>query len=392
MKNLKGLFPIWLKLVVKELASRINIFQYIKDTRVQSIQRGILKKYYNPKASGLVLYLAPGRDRVNGGVMAIHTLYNETKKIKKPLDCEVLLTDLPDNGYLFKDSFRKYAKNVLLKYTKFDNNASLINFIDAINYFDKINDLIIHIPEIYIDDFLGGLKTRNIDLSLKASHIHVNILLANILLCPETSLINVLKAKFDLVTCTTAHEKYSSKEISVRLGVPLHRFGTYQSLTSFVTRGFNEKKNLMLISPDEHPLKSSILEMIARELPHIEQRIIYGVPYKKYKSWLTEAKWVITFGEGNDGYFVEGSYCGAISFTVYNEDFFTKEFESLRCLYKSYNILQQNIVEDIRKYESIPGLFEEVHSDLYECCARLQNYDRFHKSHVRFYNQDYDFP
>ena len=74
--------------------------------------------------------------------------------------------------------------------------------------------------------------------------------------------------------------------------------------------------------------------------------------YDVYKDYASRSKFAITFGEGLDGYYTETVYSGGISFAVYNEIFFTKEFENLHSLYKSFDELLKKIVSDIKYFEN----------------------------------------
>ena len=57
---------------------------------------------------------------------------------------------------------------------------------------------------------------------------------------------------------------------------------------------------------------------------------------------------VISFGEGYDGYFIEPLLSGTLSFTARNPVFFPNEFRELPNVYKNYEEMHERITDDIR--------------------------------------------
>ncbi len=68
---------------------------------------------------------------------------------------------------------------------------------------------------------------------------------------------------FGSVTITTAHEAYSTLETQERIGCPVHKLSTFVSPEQYHMRAYKEKENLMIVSPDDHEMKSTVLRRFA---------------------------------------------------------------------------------------------------------------------------------
>jgi hypothetical protein len=224
---------------------------------------------------------------------------------------------------------------------------------------------------------------------IKIRNTHFNILLQSIEHVPAEKYVNILK-KMGKVTCTTAHEKYSTLEIREKLGVPLHKLSTFVSPEKYAKTEYSMKENLMIVSPDVHPEKTGILRMIAERFPQIRIQLIKNMTYEEYKRVISRAKWALTFGEGLDGYFVETAFSGGISFSVYNPRFFTEDFRSLRTVYDNYDVLKERICNDI-KYLDDKTVYAAYQKEQHELCHRYYRYEEYIKNIELFYREKYTF-
>jgi hypothetical protein len=141
--------------------------------------------------------------------------------------------------------------------------------------------------------------------------------------------------RFGYVTVTTAHDAYSNKVTRETLGVPLHKLSVFMGPELFKRSLYPDKKPILVVSHDAHPLKEDVLGLIARAHPQLEIRIVQNMSYEEYKALILEAKWSLTFGEGLDGYFVEPIFSGGNFFAVFNDRFFTPAFAELETVYPS---------------------------------------------------------
>jgi hypothetical protein len=196
--------------------------------------------------------------------------------------------------------------------------------------------------------------------------------------------------KFGKVTCTTAHQKYTTLELRRKLGVPLHLLSVRGNSKGYNRKEYISKDDLMIISPDEHPKKSHVLKLIGEKLPHVKLQIISNLTYEEYKRVIEKAKWALTFGEGLDGYFTETIFSGGISFGVFNSDYFTEEFRSLRTVYDSYDSLARQICSDMRSLDEKVA-YTDYQNEQYAICSKYYNNKEYNRNLELFYNELYTY-
>jgi len=358
------------------LKSLLLLQNHIKEFRIRKRQEELLRENYSPDTENLIIFLTPGYDRVNGGILSISSIAKESIKLKHLHGAEVLLCTLPGDP-------------PLLKYTKFSNQNYIFKLSQVLFYFQNLKNLMIHIPEYGIDQFMRNISVQEYAKLKSIKNIHFNIMIQNIKLLSSIEGIKRLK-KLGTVTCTTAHERYSTLEIRKRLGVPLHKLSTFVSPEQYIRKSYIEKENLMIVSHDSHPKKIEILSLIRKQLPQLKIQIIKNLAYEDYKKVISQAKWALTFGEGLDGYFVETIFSGGISFAVYNPDFFTEDFRSLRTVYENYDSLMKNICLDIKELDNSER-YAAYQAEQYNLCKKYYNYRIYIKNLELFYKGEYTY-
>jgi len=340
-ESLKQKIPESFKPSLRVLLKYLRIFKRnpIKEFKTKQLQEILLKERFSPYTKKLILFLAPGNDIICGGILSISSIYEESKKLKHIHESEIIICTMPGSP-------------PLLKYTKFDNQNYMYTFPRVLSYFQNLKKLMIHIPEYGISQFLRNISYQDRLKLDKIKDLHFNIMLQNIELLSkkEQEYIKELK-KIGEITCTTAHEQYSTPEIREKLGFPLHKLSVYIGPEKYNKKKYFEKEDLMIVSPDYHPQKLVFLNLVSKQLPNLKIRIIKNLTYEEYKEVISHAKWALTFGEGLDGYFVETIFSGGVSFAIYNSTFFTKDFKSLRTVYDSYDLLIKKISLDIKDLE-----------------------------------------
>ena len=343
---------------------------------IKKTQRQLLQKNFARNTKRLIIFLTPGIDMVNGGILSITSLFEETKRLKYLHGSEVILCTYPSDPQL-------------LKYTKFKNNNTLYNFSDVLRFFSNIDNLIIHIPEHFIYRFYWFISKTDRPILSQIKNVQINIMIQNIDYLPSNKTIMKLQ-KFGKLTSTTAHSKYSTIELKNRLGFPLHKLSVYVSPEQYYLRKYREKENLMIVSPDRHPRKTEILKLIEKELPLAKNQDYQKLTYEEYKETISRAKWALTFGEGLDGYFVETIFSGGIGFSVYNAKYFTKDFGSLRTVYGSYEILIQNLCKDILELDNEKA-YVDYQNRQFELCSKRYDYRNYLKNLEAFYKGEYTY-
>jgi hypothetical protein len=343
---------------------------------IKKMQSELLQQYYRKDTKKLIIFFTPGVDLVNGGVMSIASLFEETKHLKQIHESESILCTYTSDP-------------ALLKYTKFKNNNFLFDFSQVLTYFSNLEALIIHIPEHYIYRFnLFITNSNRLQLS-KIKNVQINILIQNWDYLPSNKYIQGL-GKLGKLTATTAHSKYSTLELRNRLGFPLHKLSVYVSPEQYSRKSYGEKENLLIVSPDPNSRKKEILNLIHRELPELQIKIIQNMTYEQYKQTISRAKWALTFGEGLDGYFVESVFSGAISFSVYKPEYFTQAFRPLRTIYADYDILKEKICSDIMKLDD-SAEYELYQRQQFELCAIEYNHVNYVRNLELFYRRKYTY-
>jgi hypothetical protein len=341
---------------------------------IKRIQRGRLIKNYNPNTQRLIIFLTPGHNWINGGILSINSIYNETCKLKEIHGAEVVMCTDPGG-------------NILLRYTKFANENHLYSFSRVLSYFQNLDSLLIHIPELSVEGFAENHSIQARLQPKKIKYLHINILLQNIEYTPSRESVEKLR-KLGRVTCTTAHQAYSGHETEEKIGCHIHKLSTWVSPEQYLKRGYSEKNSLMVISPDEHELRSVVLSSIKKAFPRLRLQVIKNLSYEEYKRVISKAKWAITFGEGLDGYFIEPIFSGGIAFAVYNDKFFTKDFKTLRTVYPDYETLIQNICMDIAALDN-ESSYTQYQRKQFESCAKHYDYKVYKDNVSSFYRKYY---
>jgi len=349
----------------------------IKIIKVRREQDNLLTKNFSPNTKKLIVFLTPGYDIANGGIISISSIYEETIKLKHIHEAEVIICTIPGDP-------------LLLKYTKFNNQNCIYRFSQILPYFKNLQNLTIHIPEYSCDKFIKSCSKEEFSKINNLLNVHINIMLQNIDLLPDIHSIKKLESLGKL-TSTTSHENYSTIELKNKLGHPLHKLSTVISPEQYSKKNYVEKKNLMIVSPDHHPAKSKVLNLIAREFPQLKIQIIENITYEEYKKTISYAKWSLTFGEGMDGYFEETSLSGGISFSVFNSRFFTPDFQELRTVYSDYDVLIKNICADMKKFDN-EITYECYHKKQYALICKYCNYNKYIDNLVLFYKGQYTYP
>lgn len=348
----------------------------IKEFKIKQIQEKLLKENYPPNTNKLIVFLTPGSDIVNGGILSISSIYEESIKLKHAHGAEVIMCAIPGDP-------------PLLKYTKFNNQNYIYRFSQVLSHFQNLQNLIIHIPEYGIDQFLRNVSDEDYLKINEIEDAHINIMLQNIELLSPIECIKELE-KLGKVTCTTAHEQYSTSEIRKKLGFPLHKLSVYVSPEQYNKKRYIEKEDLMIISPDNHPKKSEVISLIAKQFPKLRIQIIKNLTYEEYKKVISRAKWALTFGEGLDGYFLETIFSGGVSFAVYNSTFFTKDFKYLRTVYDSYETMAKKTCSDISEIDN-EKVYTQYQNKQYTLCTKYYNYEEYVENLELFYRGRYTY-
>lgn len=375
------MIPDFIKVVYRLFKYQSERKRQRRDIGIRKKQNASLKANFQADSKKLIVFLIPGAERetgknkITGGLLSIVSIYEETKKMTDVHSATTILCT-PNDEFL------------LLQNEKIGNDSIVYRFSQLKDFF-KPEQILIHIPELFVSNFVSGLKAQDIKWLKEIGTVHINIMNQNIVLMPEAAVIRGLGVVAQNITITTAHQKYCTKEYRAKYGVSLHKLSVWISPEQYTFRNFEEKEELIVVSPDPHPLKEKVLAKLA-EVPGLKTQIIQNLSYAQYKELISRAKWSLTFGEGLDGYLIEPVFSGALSFAVYNSDFFTEDFKNLPTLYQSYEEMNEKIIGDLLQLDNCDA-FNPPQQQLFQLCAKYYNHDQYRGNIRAFYEGNYTF-
>ncbi|MEK6975250.1 MAG: hypothetical protein AABY18_02795 [Candidatus Thermoplasmatota archaeon] len=305
-----------------------------------------------PRSPALSLFVVPGFDLVNGGLISIQAILEESR-LRANQDWKMhLVTPRSDPR--------------VERFTKFPSERTVQRIDDVLAYNGAPDRLVIFVAEVACAQLVEDLDWAR-RKGLLGRSVRVHVLLQNIDLLDQAS-IRRLASQYRL-TVSTAHERYANAKLEADLGVPVRHLGVRVGPENYRPAPFAQRRNVMIVSPDAHPLRQDVLGRIARELPDIDLRVIRRLPYQEYLRVIREAKWALTFGEGLDGYLVETVFSGGVGFAAYNDRFFTPDFREVPGIHADMADLGENIVKELRAWAN-EAQYASVQEAQFEVCAR----------------------
>jgi len=211
----------------------------------------------------------------------------------------------------------------------------------------------------------------------------------NIQLMPSPKFVDELKSIATLVTITTAHQQYCNQSYRDKYSVPLHKFSVWISPEKYYFKKYDDKENLVIVSPDDHPMREKVISKL-NSINGLKVQIIQNLTYEQYKETISKAKWAITFGEGLDGYIIEPIFSGAIGFAVYNEQFFTPDFAELKTIYSSFDVLIEKVEGDIKTLNK-ENNYTSYQKQQFNLCKQYYNHQEYKNNIGAFYREEYTF-
>ena len=324
----------------------------------------------------LVWFLVPSWDVAGGGVISICSFHAESRVLIGRPNVAIVASTYPNSP-------------ILKKYTKFPNSMDIFSFAEVVTFFKSVEHAILQIPEYYCKDFVSQLSPSERLFLDTIPRLHVNIMLQNIDQCKPDD-IQPLRALTDEITCTTAHERYSTQEQSTLFGIPLHHLSVFVD-QPYEQRRWTERQDIIVLSPDQHPLRDRVIDTIANRLPNLELITVENMSYESYRSLIAKAKWLLTFGEGLDGYFAEMARTGGVPFAVYNDRFFMPQFRRLPTVYDTWDNLQASIVDDILKLDH-SEMYHAAGEPIRQILSQLYSIEKYRENIRLFYDERYSFP
>jgi len=276
-----------------------------------------------------------------------------------------------------------YGEPRLLRFTKFDNDVDIYAFSDLLTRFPSGSEVLVHVPELFVQKYVSNCS--EIYRSRPDLNWRFNILLQNIDLTPPKEAVDALR-EIGSTTATIAHRASASAAQS--LGCPVHYLSWGLSQANFERVGYAGKKRLIAISPDSHPDKREIVRRMSEALPDHEIIEIRNMTYRKYKSVIRDAKFMFTFGEGLDGYFVESVFSGCVAMAIFSERFFTEDYRNLDGVFPDGAYAAGHVAELLRTTNT-ETTYRAVAERQHGLVASDFVWDKYVQNIKRFYQQYY---
>ena len=334
----------FVKKILKLLLRRTEREKFKRESLIKRLQDKAIINNYNINSEKLILFIidganySDGKENISGGLLSIHSIYEESIKLNSIHKAEVLLCTIK-------------GANLFFNFSTFNSKSNIYRYEQLEKIFKKANNIVVHLPEYLTGYFFQLAKNRKITFLTSKNIFHINILNQNIQLMPYPIVICELKKFCTKITQTTAHKNYTSKEIRDKFKIPLHHFSTFISPEKYEYIEYNKKNNIIAFSPDDSSLNDIFINLIKKELPTYQIKVIKNMTYENFKSFISKTKFTFTFGEGLDGYFCETILTGGICFAIYNNKFFTKDYLELSTIYISVEIMLNNIIKHIKNLD-----------------------------------------
>ena len=332
----------------------------------------------NDKVVVFVLY---GKMEVTGGFLSIFNLAATSRKVLG--DHSVLLCIGPRN------------KDVYSRNTLFPNDEKIWRWSQMRKALDRPSGkLILHIPECFVEKFVGGLSRRDRKALRAIKDLRINILDQNIRFMPSRRDIDGLYDLTENVTQTTAHAKYNSQEICDSYCLPTMQLGTSYTYDRYKRYSWSEKEKLIAYSPDVHPLREDILCRLKSRLPGYAFFEIRKLSYLQYMDLVARAAAVITFGEGMDSYVSEPIKVGTLTLAAYNSDFFQDEYDwcALPSVFRSFEDMRDSICDVLAELLSSEAKYYDVVERTDEKIRKIELPQAVYEDNIRrFYNGEFDY-
>lgn len=374
--------------MVKKILAKIR-FEINKENVLRK-RRALLNKI---EETSFTLFMVPNQDTINGGILSITSIVMELEKLQNMHKSKLLVLN---HKYNPTDHF--------LKFTQFKNDLYIFDWKSFLDNVDKISSLTLHIPELFLETFIEELRHEWSDNHLKKirnlNGFSVNILNQNDLLMPSPEVIEWIKSNLTTsVTMTMAHKQYATPANRIKYGVPMHYLSAWLNPEPYRVNTFVDKKKIIMFSPDElsrahiksEYTKQDLINKLSAGLPDFEIRTVQNMKYEEYKDLAAISMFTVTLGEGLDGYFLDTVLSGGITFAVYNEEFFTSDYQHLKTVYPSFEKMLENIVDDIKLFQT-QSLYDSYSSEQKKVLDIEYSFEKYQKRVLNFIQGIYDLP
>lgn len=325
----------------------------------------------------VIVFFTPTEAKINGGVISIFNLCKVSRELNRSSFCTI--STYPNgNTYVIND--------------KFPNNEKVLRFDQIVDNAKNVQELILHIPEYYADDFYKDLNENDIDFLKSVPNLHINIMNQNIELMPESKKLKDLYKLTDNITQTIAHNRYATQEICNKWQIPTHLFSTIIDMSMYKKYSFEEKEKIIVLSPDLNDYKNEIVSKLEKDFSDWKLIKVQNMSFRQYVNLISRAYFTITFGEGFDGYFNQPAKVGSIGISVYNDNFFPdKSWLEFSNVFKSYEDMKNNITDVLYHLYNNKDEYSKLSSLHKQKWDAMHDVEQYKDNLRRFYEKEYDF-
>jgi len=277
------------------------------------------------KNSNLILFLFPNNIfNISGGVFSI-------------LNMAAMSRDILNKQYNILVCYTTKTRG-FSKYIYYPNNEIIYKFKVIMRYYPEPTSLTIFIPEFLSDKLFTDTSSKEYKYITSAKYLHINILNQNFNMMPSPDKLSHLFTCTSHISQTTAHANYCTLRNSKKWNMPLRHLGAVFE-KDYPFSSYGQKKNIIAYSPDINTASQYVISKLKKILPRFTFIMISGISYTDYLEIISNSKYVISFGEGADGYFYEPFYCGSIGCAIFNNLFFHPNQKNYFSIYKNYDEL-----------------------------------------------------
>ena len=323
----------------------------------------------------LIVCFIPNIKMMTGGIQSIYSICKYSREICPQAQC--LIATVPGK---YTYSYNPYFKN----------EEKIYRFEQIIKNAKNVEKLTLHIPEYYADKFYKALKKDEIKFLKGIKDLHINILNQNIQLMPEPKELKSLYKLTNNVTQTIGHHRYATQEVCDKWHIPTHFLSVHIDLSGYKSYPFEEKENIIVLSPDKAPYRQAIVEKLQKELPDFKLVTVQNMTFDEYMDLISRAYFTITFGEGFDGYFNQPQTVGSLGMAVYDSAFFPDEsWLELKNVYESEDDMKNNIDKDIKELSTNKDLYYSLINKIKGKLSLLYGENLFKTNLEKFYKGEY---
>lgn len=329
------------------------------------------------QAQKLIVFLIPNIKMMTGGIQSIYSICKYSREICPDALC--LISTHPGKFTYSHNDF-------------FKNDEQIFRWEQIIENAKNAKEIIIHVPEYFAGKFYKSLKKADIKFLKGIENLQINIINQNIELMPAPAKIKDLFKLTNNITQTIGHHRYATQEVCDKWQIPAHFLSVHIDLSGYKSYPFEEKEKIIVLSPDNAPYKEAVIEKLKNELPDFKLVTVENMTFGEYMDLIARAYFVISFGEGFDGYFCQPFIVGSLGTAVYNDKFFPDvSWLELKNVYATADDMKNKIIGDIRENSNNKELYYDLIDTIKETILLLYGEELFKSNLDKFYKKEYTF-